>query len=230
MGGTANCVARHAARLASGASVCCSARRARPRRLATVPEGDEGAREALGGARRGAGGGSRSGRGHQRSGLPAPLRVHAGSAPETRAVGRRPAVFSARRGPRSGGDRAARAGRGRTRRSVRRDGGLPSYAAAVSRAARTCLRSRRRARVLRSGHASPRSGRPRVHRAAVVRGGRTLGEAIRRIPLARPGAATSAAGRMSRGQERRRPWLGPVRSPPRDEVFGESRGGLASAG
>ena len=68
----------------------------------------------------------------------------------------------------------------------------------VSRAARARVRARRRAGLLRSRHAPPRSRRPRLRRAAVVRRRRLVGQALRRVSLARPGAAGSPTRRRRR--------------------------------
>ena len=163
---------------------------ASPDVLATVPDGDVVAREALEalGAPVGDDAPTRRGAGF-RSCAPPPVRVHdrasgrRASAPATSGCSRRPAKDARR--SRSSGACSTKP----TRRAVRRDGGLPARAAAVPRPARARVRARRRAGVLRSRHAAARSGRPRVRRAALVRRRRAVGEALRRVPLARPGAA-----------------------------------------
>ena len=89
----------------------------------------------------------------------------------------------------------------RARRAVRRDGGVRARAAALRRPARARARralptSAATPRLVRSRHAPPASGRPRVPRAARVRLREALRAALRRVPVARPGAA---AGRSARG-------------------------------
>ena len=139
-----------------------------PTRFATVPDGDEFAREAWAASAR------RWRRvpdppRRQRSGAPAPLRVH-GERPPVRERAGDVRLFSA---PGEGREAVeivpARPRRGGAAASVRRDGRVPPHAAAVSRAARARVRARRRAGVFRSRHAPPRSRRPRVRRAALLR-------------------------------------------------------------
>ena len=171
--------------------------------LATVPDGDhsratrwsssaDGSRSSETFRARRLGHGD-VGRHATRISRPAPLHLRAGAAAGARAGRRRAAVLGAWRGTRGGGNRPPRARRSGARRAVRRDGGLPAHAAAVSRLARARVRARRRAGVLRSRHAPARSGRPRVRRAAVVCGRRLVGETIRRVSVARTGAAQIGA-------------------------------------
>ena len=197
-------------------------RRARARApavLATVPDGDESAREAL----RGFGSAEVDiaedpAAPQTRSGAPPPLS-------SSRRIGRR-------RESRAGDVRLFSApGEGREAVEIVRRvldeaaRGVPfdemavflRDAAAVSRPARARVRARRRAGVLRSRHPAARSGRPRVRRAAVVRVRGAVGEALRRIPVARPGAADPAQSRPA--GSRSRPTARRGRSWPRDEVF-----------
>ena len=103
--------------------------------------------------------------------------------------------------------------RGRTRRAIRRNGGLPALTAAVPRVARARLREGRCAGVLRSRHAASRPCRPRVCGAAVLR--RSKG--CRR----NDSTSTCRSARCRVSMPSRLPTL--VR--PRDEVFDE-RGAL----
>ena len=166
-----------------------------PAVLATVPDGDASALEALrsfGAARRDRDRG-RSRRPGNRSGQPAPLCLHARSPCAAPARAGDVRLFSAPgRGTRSGRDRPARARRSGARRAVRRDGRLPADAAAVPRPARARVRARRRARptsIAARGGPIPPAARSSRCSSCAVRG--PLGEAVRRIPVARPGAADS---------------------------------------
>ena len=213
MDGAANRVARHPARLASGTRVCSGARRARPRRFATVPEGDECAREAW------------TGLGATVKWFPIRPRARAiwlvCAVTCLRWIGLRSESGRAtsgcsrrRRGPGSGGDRAAcpRRGRSVAFRSTRWPSSFERRSSISG--CSSMLWARRRARVFRSGHPSPRSGWPRVHRAVVLRGRRPLGEAIRRISLARPGSRSVKRERPDRARR----WCS---SAPRGEEFGK---------
>ena len=133
-----------------------------PRMVATVPAGDDLAFEALVSM-------SREKPSIEELADPAPRSADLGNLRRfvfttDRPVSRAPSgdvrLFSAPgEGTRGRRDRAARAGRGRARRAVRRDGGVPARAAAVPRAARARVRARRRAGLLRSRHPASRSGR-----------------------------------------------------------------------
>ena len=112
-----------------------------------------------------------------RSAASAPLRVHAPIAGGARTRAGDVALFSAPgEGREARRDRAARA-------ATKRERGVPFDEMAIFlRApqqylgpARARVRARRRARLFRSRHAPPGSGRSRVRRAAVVRGRGTVG-------------------------------------------------------
>ena len=114
------------------------------------------------------------------------LRTHifqADVSPSTRPAGQRARVLRARRGARSGRDRATCPCPRATRRALRPDGRAGPRAAAVPGTAGTCAGACRRASLVRAGHQAARSGRSRDAGIALLRRRGVVGPPLCRVSL-----------------------------------------------
>ena len=130
-----------------------------------------------------------------------------------RAAGRRPRrhradLLGAGRRARGGRDRPPRAWRSRRRRAIRRDGGVAARAPHLPGAARARLRPRRRARLVRTGHA----GVPIRQAAPSWRCSPVPTRACRRA--ASPSTSRSVRSRTDSYRDRDRYWDRPQRRSP----------------